>query len=145
MPSYIPLPSPVAYYYTTAPNNNTPVHPKIGFDRLDPQNVAYTLYGLSMAVHKKDSGFNIITDTSVPFQKGDLLSVDAVNLSKGQNSYKSTFQAPLAYGGPARFYFTTAEMQKLGTGNIRITLDVYSASTDTYYVPNSCDLEFVLP
>ncbi|WP_143492480.1 MULTISPECIES: hypothetical protein [unclassified Pseudomonas] len=145
MPNYIPLPTPNAYYYTTSPNNNTQVHQSIGFNRNDPNNVAYTLYGLTMATHIKDSGFNILTDVYTSFQKGDILSVEAVNLSKGPNAYKSSFQLPIAYAGPARFYFTTAEMLKLGIGNIRITCDIYSALLDTYWVPNSYSVTFVSP
>lgn len=145
MANHIPLPSPTAYYYTTSHNNNTQVHPKIGFDRTNPNNVAYTLYGMSMATHIKDSGFNILTDIYTSFQKGDTLSVNAVNLTNGQNSYASKDKFLLPYAGPARFYFTKKEMDRLGAGKIRITCDIYSASLDTYWVPNSYDVEFVNP
>lgn len=145
MPTFVALPISTGYYYSTAINNNIQVHPKIGFDRKNPNNVAYTLYGLSMTTHVKDDGFNLMTDINTYFKKGDMLSVYASNLSNITGSYKTSFQGALAYDGPARFIFTSAEMLKLGPGKIRILLDVYSQTTDTYYVPNAYDIEFVNP
>jgi len=145
MPTFTALPNSIGYYYSGAISNNIQTHPKIGFDRKNPNNVAYTLYGLSMTSHVKDDGFNIITDINTPLKKGDILSVHASNLTNGAGSYLTSFQGPLAYDGPARFIFTSAEMRKLGPGKIRILIDVCSKPNDRYYVPNPFDIEFVNP
>lgn len=144
MPSYIRLATPTAYYYMTPPSKNTQLNPKIGIDRNNINNIDYT-YGLIMSQHTKDSGFNLLSDLTVPFKKGDTLKVSAFNLTKGAGAYSSSFSLILAYDGPARWLFTTAEMQKLGAGKTETFADLYSPSNDTIYVIGSYFTEIVLP
>lgn len=144
MPSYIRLATPTAYYYMTHPSKNTQLNPKIGIDRYNPNNIDYT-YGLIMSQHTKDSGFNLLSDLTVSFKKGDTLNVSAFNLTKGPGAYSSSFSLSLPYDGPARWLFTTAELLKLDAGKIETFADLYSPSNDSIYVIDSYFTEIVLP
>ncbi|MBV4453142.1 MULTISPECIES: hypothetical protein [Pseudomonas] len=145
MPSYKLENQPTAYYYPLSPVDpkQIPLNPKICINRSDPNCIDYNYPGINMPSHAKTSGFNLMSDPyATMFKKGDGVRFRIINITKGAGSYRSSFNAPMAWDTAFSAIITVGEMNSLGTGNQLILMDIYSISTDTYHICAARKIEF---